>query len=107
MTLHRDAYDNLPEFAQNPALGCVACHTVGFGEEGGFVSGDETPELEGVQCENCHGPGGAHVSDTAVSPIIDLTAEMCGACHTGFADYRLDRRDVRCMPYRLAPSHLR
>ncbi len=82
-TLHPEAFNNLPGFAQDPAMGCVACHTVGFGEPTGFVDHATTPELEGVQCENCHGASSGHVSDVhGVHPELDLSADMCGTCHT-------------------------
>jgi hypothetical protein len=81
-TLHPEAWNNLPAFGQtNP--GCLPCHTVGYGEPGGYVDQTETPHLDGVQCENCHGGAADHLIDPhGVQPAIDRSAEMCGACHT-------------------------
>lgn len=36
---------------------CLKCHVTGLGKPGGFTSLEETPDMIGVQCEMCHGPG--------------------------------------------------
>jgi len=84
-TLHSVARDNLPALPDVVLAGCLPCHTVAFGEPYGFVDDATTPELAGVQCENCHGDGGQHVlnpTNAATQPIASKAAEMCGACHT-------------------------
>ncbi|MBI4717077.1 MAG: hypothetical protein HY763_04675 [Planctomycetes bacterium] len=85
-TLHAEALTTLEGIGQGSNTNCLPCHTVGFGQEGGFVDRATTDALAGVQCENCHGAGADHVDDPlneAVRPVIDISAQVCGACHTG------------------------
>jgi hypothetical protein len=65
---------------------CLPCHTVGYGLPTGFVSKIKTPQLAGVQCENCHGPAANHAAnpdDPTVVPQVEIAATVCGGCHTG------------------------
>ena len=83
-TRHAGAWDDL----QNSGMAqdyCEACHTTGAGDEarGGFNVTTNLPvSLRDVQCEVCHGPdpmaapGGARTR-------VNLSAEVCGACHQG------------------------
>ena len=74
----------LPEAGGQTNASCVACHTVGYGLPTGFVSAGQTPLLEGVQCESCHGPAANHAAnptDFSVIPRVELAAQVCGGCH--------------------------
>lgn len=90
---HAKAFDLLkPEEQKKPE--CVACHVTGAGKPGGG-----TKDLQGVQCEACHGPGsaykaidvmnkpafqanhdGAHMKAVAAGLVIP-TEESCKSCH--------------------------
>jgi hypothetical protein len=65
-TPHSHAYQTLVD-AKYPSNRqydpeCIVCHTVGFGYKDGFRDAQQTPHLENVGCENCHGPGSEHAS---------------------------------------------
>jgi len=76
---------------------CLQCHTVGYGTPSGFKSLEETPDLIGVGCEICHGPGGIYIQDDvmgndnldhsfeevfAAGLIYPVPDEVCRQCHT-------------------------
>lgn len=85
-TLHAKALTALEEIGQGSNPDCLGCHTVGFGEEGGFVDRATTNVLGNVGCESCHGPGRDHVmnvTEPALRPKISISATVCGKCHTG------------------------
>jgi hypothetical protein len=85
-TLHAKAFSGLQQVHQDKNPSCLPCHTVGYGIPTGFVSATATPQLQGVQCENCHGPSGNHAAnpdDPTARPRLEIAAEVCGGCHTG------------------------
>ena len=75
---------------------CLACHTTGYGKPGGFVDMATTPDLAGVQCEMCHGPGGTFIQKehmslqnkeykkaelVKVGLVGQITKAQCEGCH--------------------------
>lgn len=85
-----------PEMDYTTDAKCLSCHTVGYGEEGGFVSEADTPDHLGVGCESCHGAGSAYMADEvhslknkefkqadveAAGMIVKVGEEQCLACH--------------------------
>ncbi|UCG15954.1 MAG: thrombospondin type 3 repeat-containing protein [Phycisphaerales bacterium] len=81
-TIHATAFDTLTAAGEGDNPLCFPCHSVGYGVASGFVDLGTTPDLAGVQCENCHGPGSNHVADPEnVDLPVNLSASLCGACH--------------------------
>jgi len=61
---------------------CYACHTTGYGQPGGFVSIEKTPDLANAGCEVCHGPGSAHAASGDKAMInVHPKVEECQTCH--------------------------
>jgi hypothetical protein len=86
VTLHAGALETLEAIGQGSNAVCLPCHTVGFGEDGGFVDRMTTNALAGVQCENCHGPAKDHTMDPLnkdLTPVVSISPEVCGDCHQG------------------------
>ncbi len=83
-TLHAHAIEALASVGQADNPGCQPCHTTGFGQTDGFVDRATTPELVGVQCEDCHGPARQHVmnvEDVSLRPTVSIAGSVCGKCH--------------------------
>ena len=92
-TKHANAFEDLKtqgeEKQENP--GCFRCHVVGYGEDGGFIDMELTPELKDVQCESCHGAGKKHTETLSADDIIKKTGEeVCRKCHTEGQDKSFD-----------------
>lgn len=81
-TVHAGAYETLVVANKQFDLSCVSCHVTGFREPGGSEV-VETKGLVDVQCEQCHGPGGAHIEDPSTYLLQAETPEStCATCHT-------------------------
>jgi hypothetical protein len=57
---------------------CLSCHATALGKPGGYPQ--PGPDLSGVQCEACHGPGEGHPPKGLPPP--PPSAQTCGTCHT-------------------------
>jgi len=84
-TAHAGALNTLKAVHQDTNRNCLVCHTVGFGVSSGFTTAAATPQLAGVQCENCHGVAANHAAnpgDVIAKPRVELAATVCGGCHS-------------------------
>ena len=72
-TPHAKALDTLAHLEPSRQFDpeCLSCHVTGwdpqryFPYSGGYLNIEKTPQLVGNGCENCHGPGSAHVAAEA------------------------------------------
>lgn len=80
-TRHAGAFASLQKTGKAEDPECIICHSVGFGEEGGFYTIDTTPDLANVQCEECHGLDREHVTHYE-KPMRRVTVSVCLKCHT-------------------------
>ncbi len=85
-----------PEMDYTKDEECLPCHTTGYGQPGGFVNLETTPELAGVGCEMCHGAGSTYTQDhlmslknreykkaevVAAGMVSEISVEQCSGCH--------------------------
>lgn len=88
---------------------CVKCHVTGFGvQPSGYPNADSTKNavLAAVGCEDCHGPGGAHMAvkmtdkEGKKASIKKPNEESCEGCHTKAIspDFKFDERSKLVHP---------
>jgi hypothetical protein len=89
-TAHAHAYETLSKQYRHRDSNCIGCHSVGYGEKGGFTGVriiGSTTDLIDVQCEACHGPGTEHSRDGKYNRNA---SESCTNCHTPEQDPAFD-----------------
>ena len=96
---HSHAFETLRKVSKHFDPECLECHVVGlkpweppegkdeslqkWADLRGFLSPELTPHLMNVQCENCHGPSRAHISNPTVKPPEANPIDGCVECHHG------------------------
>ncbi len=78
---HAHAFATLVEVGSDRDPECVVCHVIGMDRESGYVNEEKTPHLKDVGCENCHGPGSAHIASSGWVPTAEPKM-TCLDCHT-------------------------
>ncbi len=100
------------DYSKDPT--CLACHTTGYGKPGGFVDMESTPDMAGVGCEMCHGPGGTYLKTeymslqnkefkraalVAVGLVGAISKDQCTPCHNPkspfFKEFRFEERKTK------------
>ncbi len=84
-TPHSRAFARLEEVGKSFDPDCIACHTVGFEQPGGYIDSRLTMHLMDVQCESCHGPGRKHMEAKGKEPTPHAhwpREKICRQCHT-------------------------
>lgn len=79
-TAHAKAFQSLRKNNRTTDPECVSCHTTGYKSKGGFTSEYATPQLQGVQCEACHGAGVIHTRRPAKG-FGAVLQSSCTQCH--------------------------
>ncbi len=85
---HATAFTALGEANQKNEV-CLGCHTTGVGKA--MAPGKTAADLEGVQCEACHGPGSEYKAMTVMKNkeeamkkgLVIPNEKTCVGCHAG------------------------
>jgi len=86
-TAHPQAWQTLVDEKRARDEDCFGCHVTGATDPLGPQNVDAvTPELRGVGCESCHGPGVEHLKGPLSDSMTLPTVETCVQCHDGERD---------------------
>jgi hypothetical protein len=99
-TRHSAAFATLEKKNRQFNVDCLICHVTG----GETVSTDRLaslpPELQGVGCEVCHGPGRRHAEGQEKTRPRRVPETLCRNCHVpehdGHFDYGRNLEMIRC-----------
>lgn len=102
-TRHSFALSSLRTTGQHVDAECFPCHTVGWGEPGGFLRPGRHETFEHVQCAACHGPTANHLSGGlsyfvpgVLQPVGPATCQRChNDEHDPFFDEKIVERITR------------
>jgi hypothetical protein len=83
---------------------CISCHVTGWESQqhypfdSGYLALDKTPLLKHVGCENCHGPGSAHVAaeNGTDNPSADAVAKLRSAMRLTIEGEAAEKRCIDC-----------
>jgi len=78
---HAHAMKTLADLGVDKDPECIPCHAVGWIYESGFRSLADTPDLAGVGCEECHGPGKEHAESGGEEKLDPVDEASCRRCH--------------------------
>lgn len=99
--LHFHTFKKLVNSGHVKESKCLGCHTTGYGVPTGFKDEKTTPQLAGVHCEGCHGPGNLHMRRNDGGGFLagvdnpDRIERMCKACHTKRWNKAFPMKDFR------------
>jgi hypothetical protein len=84
-TSHANNFELVVEMGKDKEAECLKCHTTGYGEPGGFVDAETSPNLVSTGCEACHGPGSKHLSIKKKADkkgsMGEVKKGICEKCH--------------------------
>ncbi len=81
---------------------CLSCHVTGWNPQGfypyhtGYLSLKETPLMTQNGCENCHGPGSAHVAAEEEGTNATLMAKLREEMQLPLADGKAEQKCKEC-----------
>ncbi len=81
-TPHASAMLTLTNIRRDRHPKCVQCHVLGFETQTGYRLAQPDAKFTGVQCETCHGAGGAHVKAPQTGKMRRTPPQqVCVECH--------------------------
>jgi hypothetical protein len=83
-TAHATTFEDVVSAGGEKHGDCLHCHATGYGKPGGFVDAESTPDLAGVTCQSCHGPGSKHIEKGLSKEQRRKTVQRlpnCAECH--------------------------